>query len=88
MENEVEAGRIKSIGLSNFNSYQIDRIAEHAAVYPANLQVEMNVYFQQSKLRSFCEKRGISVTAYAPLGSPDREWRSAEASQTRYEIVE
>lgn len=80
MENEVEEGKIKSIGLSNFNAYQIDRIVEHANVYPANLQVEVNAYFQQTKLRSFCEKRGISVSAYAPLGSPERSKRCAESS--------
>ena len=39
MEKQVRAGRIKSIGLSNFNETQILRIMNEATIKPSNLQV-------------------------------------------------
>ncbi|XP_066995258.1 aldo-keto reductase family 1 member A1 [Anabrus simplex] len=70
MEAQVDAGRTRSIGLSNFNSRQIARIVEAARIRPANLQVELHVYFQQRELVAFCRALGITVCAYAPIGSP------------------
>ncbi|KAB7495276.1 Alcohol dehydrogenase [NADP(+)], partial [Armadillidium nasatum] len=70
MEKEVEAGRIKSLGLSNFNSKQIERIRRIAKYPPTVLQIEIHAYFQQRPLVEFCQKRGIVVVAYGPLGAP------------------
>ena len=72
MEAQVNAGRAKSIGLSNFNSEQIERIVKTCHIKPANLQVELHAYFQQKLLRSACAKHGITVWAYGPLGSKGR----------------
>ncbi|EFX67778.1 hypothetical protein DAPPUDRAFT_63699 [Daphnia pulex] len=72
MEAQVEAGRAKSIGLSNFNSEQIERIVKGCRIKPANLQVELHAYFQQKLLRAACAKHGITVCAYSPLGSKGR----------------
>nr|5KET_A Chain A, Aldo-keto reductase 1 [Coptotermes gestroi]5KET_B Chain B, Aldo-keto reductase 1 [Coptotermes gestroi] len=70
MEAQVDAGRTRSVGLSNFNSRQIARIVKSARIRPANLQVELNVYFQQRELVAFCRALDITVCAYAPIGSP------------------
>lgn len=72
MESQVDAGRTKSIGLSNFNSQQIEKIVESARIKPANLQVELSLYFQQKPLREFCKKHAITICAYGPLGSAGR----------------
>jgi len=72
MEAQVDAGRAKAIGLSNFNENQIQRILDAARIKPANLQVELHAYFQQRPLVEFCRKNNISVVGYAPLGSPSR----------------
>lgn len=71
MEEQVDAGRAKSIGISNFNSEQIDRIIRTARIRPANLQIEIHLYFQQRELVDYCKRNDISVVAYAPLASPD-----------------
>ena len=51
LEDKVREGKIRSIGLSNFNSQQIQRIIEHASIKPSVLQVELHPYFQQKVSR-------------------------------------
>lgn len=70
LEKQVDIGRTRSIGLSNFNSRQIARIVKEACIKPCNLQIELNVYFQQRELVAFCRALDITVCAYAPIGSP------------------
>ncbi|XP_038206661.1 1,5-anhydro-D-fructose reductase-like [Zerene cesonia] len=70
MEECQKEGRIRNLGLSNFNEDQIAKIMKAASFKPQVLQVELHAYFQQAALRKFCEENDIVVTAYAPLGSP------------------
>ncbi|KAJ8868429.1 hypothetical protein PR048_029945 [Dryococelus australis] len=70
MEEQVDAGRARAIGLSNFNSRQIKRIVKSARIQPACLQIEVYLYFQQRELVAFCNALDIAVCAYGPLGSP------------------
>ncbi|XP_077992330.1 aldo-keto reductase family 1 member B1-like [Glandiceps talaboti] len=74
MEKLVEEGLCKTIGLSNFNTKQIDRVLAIAKVPIANLQVECNPYITQDNLIEYCKSKNIVMTAYSPLGSPDRPW--------------
>lgn len=73
MERQVDYGLTKSIGISNFNHKQVERIVKVSRILPANHQIEMNVYCQQKEIREFCEKYGITFVSYATLGSPGRK---------------
>lgn len=70
LEDCVDEGLVKDIGLSNFNSQQVSRILDIARIRPSNIQIEIHLHFANSKLIQFCQEKGISVTAYSPLGSP------------------
>jgi len=70
MEKQVEAGRTKTIGVSNFNTSQMDNLLKLAKIKPACNQIELHVFLQQPELVKFCQSKGVVVVAYSPLGSP------------------
>ncbi|XP_053684644.1 aldo-keto reductase family 1 member A1-A-like [Sabethes cyaneus] len=72
MEKLVGDGKVRSIGLSNFNSEQITRILEIAEIKPVTNQIEVNPGCNQKRLIEFCRARGITVTAFGPMGRPHR----------------
>ncbi|ETW75512.1 hypothetical protein HETIRDRAFT_461341 [Heterobasidion irregulare TC 32-1] len=70
MEKLVDTGKVKSIGVSNFSIKTLTRLLPHCRIFPATNQVELHPYLPQTKLKAFCEERGILLTAYSPIGSP------------------
>ncbi|XP_064213528.1 aldo-keto reductase family 1 member B1-like [Tribolium castaneum] len=69
-------GLTRSLGVSNFNSKQIERLLKVASIVPVTNQVECHPYLNQAKLRKFCQGRGTILTSYCPLEKdPGRNWR-------------
>lgn len=60
MEEQVALGRAKAIGLSNFNVEQIERVIQEAKLPIYNLQIELQLYFQQQELVGVNEKKFIT----------------------------
>ncbi|MFE7563058.1 aldo/keto reductase [Kitasatospora sp. NPDC057500] len=61
-------GRVRSVGVSNFGTEQLTRLAEESSLLPALNQVELHPYFPQEELRAFHARHGIATEAWSPLG--------------------
>ncbi len=72
MEALVRTGKIRAIGVSNFNQHQIRKIIDRCEIRPSNVQLECHAYLQQHILRKYCSEERIVVTGYAPLGARGR----------------
>lgn len=68
LEQLVDSGRCKSIGLSNISLESLKAIVAVARIQPAVVQVESHPYLPQWELLEFCQQHGIVFQAYAPLG--------------------
>lgn len=73
MEEYVKAGKIKAIGLSNFNQKKVQEILDACEIVPAVDQVECNPYFQQKELEAFLSKHKILIESWYPIGHGDRK---------------
>ena len=71
MEKAVEQGKVKSIGLSNFDE-KLDEILNICKIKPAVLQVECHPYWDQEALRKRVEKYGTLIESWYPIGHGDK----------------
>lgn len=69
MEELVEEGLVKHIGICNYNTGLINDLMNYAKIKPAVLQVESHPYLTQEKLIRFAKQNNIEVTAFSPLGA-------------------
>lgn len=72
MEKAYKEGKVKAIGLSNFNEDQIKEILDICEVKPQILQTEVHPYSQEKALKAFLDKEGIVIQAWYPLGHGDK----------------
>jgi alcohol dehydrogenase (NADP+) len=80
MEEAVDAGLCRHIGLSNFNVPKLRHIRDGARIAPSVVQVESHPFLAQDDLLEACGEMGVAFTAYCPLGSPDRPERVRKES--------
>jgi alcohol dehydrogenase (NADP+) len=68
MENLVDHGKCRAIGLSDVGLDQVKSLYESARIKPAVVQVESHPYLPETELLEFCKEKGIVFLAFAPLG--------------------
>ena len=73
MQKAVRAGKVKSIGISNFESERLEELCESAEIKPSVLQVECHPYYQQNALKKRIEKYGTVIESWYPIGHGDQE---------------
>ena len=72
MERAVAAGKVRSIGISNFESERLEELCGAAEIKPSVLQVECHPYYQQGALKKRIAPYGTAIESWYPLGHGDR----------------
>lgn len=67
MEQLKREGKVKSIGVSNFNQEQLTKLMKHSEIKPAVNQIESHPMLPNDALIQFSKKMGVAVTAYSPF---------------------
>jgi 2,5-diketo-D-gluconate reductase A len=62
-----EAGKTRSIGVSNFQPAHLDRIVEETGVVPVVNQVEVHPFFANEDVRAANQKHGVLTEAWSPI---------------------
>jgi 2,5-diketo-D-gluconate reductase A len=71
LEEMYESGRVRAIGVSNFQTHHLDRLAAETSVTPAVNQIEIHPYFTQDGLRAYDSAHGIATEAWSPIAQGD-----------------
>ncbi|GAA1749239.1 aldo/keto reductase [Aeromicrobium alkaliterrae] len=68
LEELLEAGKVRAIGVSNFMPEHLEKLLAETSVVPAVNQIEVHPYFRQSELLAYDDERGILNQAWSPIG--------------------
>ncbi|MCW3766205.1 aldo/keto reductase [Paenarthrobacter ureafaciens] len=68
LETLYREGKVRAIGVSNFQPEHLARLMESAEVVPAVNQIELHPWLQQARLRTLHKQLGIRTEAWSPLG--------------------
>ncbi|PFH54002.1 hypothetical protein AMATHDRAFT_78743 [Amanita thiersii Skay4041] len=84
MEELVEKGKIRNIGVSNFNTRRLQNLTGNPLkIRPAVNQVELNFWFPQPDLLKWSRDNDILLEAYSPLGSAERVGQSLSVPEVK-----
>lgn len=67
LEQLYEEGRVRAIGVSNFEVEHLEQIIQSCSIVPAVNQVEIHPYLSQKELIAFCKRYDIQIQAWSPL---------------------
>ncbi|DBA80189.1 TPA: hypothetical protein ACH3X2_007656 [Trebouxia sp. C0005] len=71
MEELVDSGLVRHLGVSNFSVKQVEELLECARIKPVANQVELHPFLPQRKLVGVCARKGVHCIAFSPLGHSD-----------------
>lgn len=67
MEELYKEGKIRAIGVSNFEANHLEEMMSYSTITPAVNQIETHTFFQQDKAKEILKKSGIQMEAWSPL---------------------
>jgi len=67
LEELKQAGKVRSIGLSNYTVEDYEELKPHTAIPPAINQIEVNPFLYRKKTIEHFQKAGVAIQAYRPL---------------------
>lgn len=82
LENLYEEGKLRAIGVSNFEPAQLVDLIAYNRIVPAIDQIETNLYCQRSEERKWLDKKNVAHMAYALLGQGNRNEMFSEPEVT------
>lgn len=82
MEKAVKEGKVRSIGISNFEGAPLEEILKIAEIQPAVIQVEAHPYYPQNELKERIGEIGMRVQAWYPLGHGDPSLQNQPVFET------
>jgi 2,5-diketo-D-gluconate reductase A len=71
LEKMYASGRVRAIGVSNFQMHHLDRLLVKTSIVPAVNQIEIHPYFAQNDLRAYDKEHGIATEAWSPIAQGD-----------------
>ncbi|KAF9265169.1 hypothetical protein L218DRAFT_997679 [Marasmius fiardii PR-910] len=84
LEEMVDKGKVRNIGVSNFNERRLKNLTANPLKYqPAVNQVELNYFLPQPELLKWSKRNGILLEAYSPLGSSKRVKESLKVPEVK-----
>ena len=72
LEKAYKDGKIKAIGISNFEGKYLDELLSSCEIVPQVMQVECHPYFTQKETRAITDPKGIKIMCWYPLGHGDK----------------
>lgn len=93
LETLYKAGRVKAIGVSNFQVHHLKDLMKDAEIKPAVNQVEFHPRLTQQELRDFCKEQGIQLEAWSPLmqgqllDNPDLQELAAKYGKSVAQVI-
>ena len=90
-EKALEDGKVRNIGVSNFQPHHLNNLWENSLVKPTINQVELHPFFQQAEVRAANEKLSVLTEAWAPLaraGHNDNEVLAMIANETGKSVAQ
>ncbi|WP_281286992.1 aldo/keto reductase [Paenibacillus hemerocallicola] len=73
MEGLYEEGKIRAIGVANFERNHLEEVLEHGTIIPAVNQIQTNPFLQQNKLHEYLVKHNIQHVAWGPFGQGNKQ---------------
>lgn len=69
LEEAVDEGLIRSIGVSNFNNDDTQNILNHCRIMPVVNQINWHIGYEETDIRDYCHRNGLLVEAYSPIAT-------------------
>lgn len=86
MEDLVDAGLVRQIGVSNYGTKRLKNVLNVCRIRPACNQVECHPHLAQKELLALCQAEAVDLVAYHPLGKPSQR-REGEAVALKEPVV-
>jgi len=86
MEELVEAGLVKRIGVCNFGTSLLRDLLSQCKIRPSVLQIELHPYLAQNTLVQYAHSESIAVTAFSPLGA--KSYQSIGMAESHESVLE